>query len=105
MNEDTENSTFGAGYLLYDSEIVTERIWLVVEPDNESYDRKSAGAALDRLKAEENLSIEWTGNTRDHGEGREEEYFVTGFQNTIDSIYVMFWDRCVEEAEQAASKE
>ncbi len=79
--------------------------WFNVCPDNESYSLDAAGAAIDRLKVEEDIKLEWTGETRDTGYGEEHLYSVTGEQEIVDSIQVMYWDMCVEEAEEEANRD
>ncbi len=79
--------------------------WFNVCPDDESYSSNAAGIAIDRLKTEEDIKLEWAGKTRDTGYGEEHLYSVTGEQDIVDSIQVMFWDRCTEEAEEEANDE
>jgi hypothetical protein len=76
-----------------------------VNPDNEAYSSNAAGEAINRLKAEENIKLEWAGKTRDSGYGEEHLYSVTGPQETLESIQVMFWDRCIEEVEEEANRD
>ena len=82
---------------------VTKLEWFNVCPDNESYSSNAAGIAIQRLKAEEDIKLEWAGETRDTGYGEEHLYSVTGEQEIVESIQVMYWDRCVEEAEEEAN--
>ena len=79
--------------------------WFNVCPDDESYSSNAAGMAIVRLKAEEDIKLEWAGKTRDTGYGEEHLYSVMGEQETVESIQVMYWDRCVEEAEEEANRD
>lgn len=70
---------------------VVKTIWVLMSPDNQSYDDKYAQEVIQDAAEKMDVTVAFTGRTRDTGFGQEKEIIVEGKKHDIE-----LFEACLE---------